>query len=80
MKVILSLKFDICGNLGSAFYDMGEYSRAIQIHEASLEIRKKSLPDNHPAIVISYNNLDSACCALGETRKALEYYEEFGNL
>ena len=43
--------------LGLAYANMGEYSRALSYYEQSLEIRKLALPPNHPNLANSYNNI-----------------------
>ncbi|CAF5146499.1 unnamed protein product, partial [Rotaria sp. Silwood1] len=54
---------------------MGEYSKALEYHERSLEIKKITLPPNHPHLAIDYNNIGSVYDNMGEYSKALEYYE-----
>ena len=37
---------------------------------------REVLPENHPAIAASYNNVGVAYYELGEHKKALEYYHK----
>jgi tetratricopeptide (TPR) repeat protein len=61
--------------LGSVYYNMGEYSKALSSYERSLEIRKIALPPNHPDFATSYNNIGSVYANMGEYSKALSSYE-----
>ncbi|CAF1445093.1 unnamed protein product, partial [Rotaria sp. Silwood1] len=61
--------------LGWAYYDMGEYSKALSSYERSLEIRKIALPPNHPDLASSYNNIGNVYNKMGEYSKALSSYE-----
>ena len=54
----------------------GNYNEAVEYYEKSLEIYKKSLPENHPSLAASYNNIGSVYKSMGEYSKALEYYEK----
>ncbi|CAF4214684.1 unnamed protein product [Rotaria sordida] len=62
--------------LGWAYYDMGEYSKALSSYEQSLEIRKIALPPNHPDLAKSYNNIGLVYDNMGEYSKALSSYEQ----
>ena len=35
---------------------MGEYSKALEYYEKSIEIKKIALPQNHPDLAASYSN------------------------
>jgi len=54
---------------------MREYSKASLWYEKALEIRKKTLPSNHPDIAESYNKLASVCYNMKEYSKAFSYYK-----
>jgi tetratricopeptide (TPR) repeat protein len=62
------------GNLGSAYYRLGEVRRAIEYHEQALviarEIGDRRGEGNH------LGNLGLAYADLGEVRRAIEYYEQ----
>ena len=62
--------------LGVVYDDMGEYSKALSSYEQSLEIKKVSLPANHPSLATSYNNIGLVYDNMGEYSKALSYYEK----
>ena len=55
---------------------MGEYSKALSNYERSLEIRKIALPQNHPGLATSYNNIGEVYRNMGENSKALSYFEK----
>jgi len=69
-------KANIFHQLGLINQHRGEYSKALEYHEKSLEIRKKTLPANHPDLAISYNNIGLVYDNMGEYSKALEYHEK----
>mgnify|MGYP002384482041 CR=1 FL=1 len=69
-------KATIFHQFGTINDDQGEYSKALEYYEKSLEISKKTLPANHPNLATSYNNIGSVYCSMGEYSKALEYYEK----
>ena len=69
-------KASIFHHLGYVNNSRGEYSKALEYYEKSLEIRKKSLPANHPDVAASYNNIGMVYYSMGEYSKALEYYEK----
>ncbi len=54
---------------------MGEYSKALSYFEKALEIRRKTLPENHPDFAQSYNNIAWVYGSMNDYRKALEYFE-----
>ncbi|CAF3374226.1 unnamed protein product, partial [Rotaria sp. Silwood2] len=61
--------------LGTIYNNMGEYSKALSMHERSLEIRKKALPPNHPDLATSYNNIGMVYDNMGEYSKAFSMHE-----
>ncbi len=54
---------------------MGEYAKALEYYEKSLDIRQKTLPAYHPPLAISYNNIGNMYYYKRDYSKALEYYE-----
>ena len=48
----------------------------LKIQEIILDEKFKFLPENHPDIATSYNNLGEAYSDLGETKKAIEFHEK----
>jgi len=69
-------KANIFHQLGLTNKHRGEYSKALEYYEKSLEIDKKTLPANHPLLATSYNNIGLVYQSMGEYSKALEYYEK----
>ena len=62
--------------LGGIKYNQGKYTEALEYYEKSIEIKKKTLPANHPSLAASYNNIGLVYYNMGEYSKALEYYEK----
>jgi tetratricopeptide (TPR) repeat protein len=54
---------------------MGEYSKALSYYEKDLEISQKTLPQNHPDLACSYNNIGLVYENIGDFTKALSFYE-----
>jgi tetratricopeptide (TPR) repeat protein len=63
-------------NLGLVKNGQGDYEKALCYYEKSLEIRRKTLPPNHPDLATSYNNIGSVYRNMGEYSKALSFYEK----
>eukprot|EP00051_Salpingoeca_urceolata_P024106 m.420525 g.420525 ORF g.420525 m.420525 type:complete len:797 (-) comp20189_c0_seq14:457-2847(-) len=61
-------------NIGSAFYNQGDYDNAIQYHEQSLAIRKTLGED--PNLANSYDNLGSAYDSKGDYDKAIGFFNQ----
>lgn len=57
---------------GILFNRLGEYQRALEMDEKALEIRKKALPEDHPDLAQSYNNVGNTYSNIGDYQKALE--------
>ena len=62
--------------LGKVNQLQGEYSKALESYEKSLEINQTALPVNHPVFATSYNNIGLVYQCMGKYSKALEYYEK----
>ncbi|CAF1340898.1 unnamed protein product [Adineta steineri] len=62
--------------LGIIETEQGDYEKAIWYYEQGLQIRKKTLPSNHPDLATSYNNIGNVYNHMGEYSKALSYYEK----
>jgi len=63
-------------NIGEAYLNMGDYSKALSFHQNALEIQRKTLPPNHPSLATSYNNIAAVYIDMGEYSKGLIYLEE----
>jgi len=63
------------GNLGNAYQRLGDYRKAIEYHEQSLQI-SRNIGDRY---VEGQNlgGLGNAYYSLGDYRKAIDYYEQF---
>ncbi|CAF1130426.1 unnamed protein product [Adineta steineri] len=53
----------------------GDYEQAIEYHRKALEIRRKTLPINHPSLSTSYSNIGFVYSNMGEYSKALSFYK-----
>ena len=63
-------------HIASVYYDMGEYTKSLSFHEQALEMRKKSLPANHPLLATSYGNIASVYSEMGEYTKSLSFHNQ----
>ena len=62
--------------LGSVYWKMSEYPKALSSFERSLEIKKVTLPPNHLDLATSYNNIGEVYRTMGEYSKALSSFEQ----
>ncbi|CAF3583222.1 unnamed protein product [Rotaria sp. Silwood1] len=62
--------------LGSVYYNMNKYSKALSSYERSLEIRKVALPPNHPDLATSYNSIGNVYRNKGDNSQALSWYQQ----
>ncbi|CAF1543832.1 unnamed protein product [Didymodactylos carnosus] len=62
-------------NIGAVHAEKGEYDKALENYESTLEIQIKSLPCRHPSLANTYTNIGLALNKKGEYAKALENYE-----
>ncbi|CAF1465090.1 unnamed protein product [Rotaria sordida] len=61
--------------LGSVYFSIGEYSKAITFYERAIDIYKKMSPSNQLDLAISYNNIGNVYYNMGEYSKALSSYD-----
>ena len=52
------------------------YEKSLEYKKKALEMQQKSLPENHPDIATSLNNIGSSYDDLGKHQEALEYYKK----
>ncbi|CAF1145136.1 unnamed protein product [Rotaria sordida] len=64
------------GNIGQVHDKIGDYSKAFELHQKSLEIRQESLPPNHPSLAKTYYNIGEVHIHMGEFSKALEFHKK----
>ncbi|CAF4994063.1 unnamed protein product, partial [Rotaria magnacalcarata] len=62
--------------LGYLKDDQGEYKDAVEFYEKSLEIYRKTLPEDDASLAPTYTNIGGVYNNMGEYSKALEYYEK----
>ena len=59
-----------------AYYNKGEYDKAIELYRKALEIKEKVLGKEHPSTATSYNNIGLAYYNKGKYDKAMEFYRK----
>ena len=62
------------GNLGTVYYSLGNYPKAIDYHQQSLAIQRKL--KNRRGEALCLNNLVTAYRYMGEYAKATEYEQQ----
>lgn len=65
----------IGGNLASAYLEMGQYARALELLERSLPILEREKP-GHPSIAMTHGNLASVYMEQGEYEQAERHQEK----
>jgi len=63
-------------NIGLVYNSKGEYDKALEFYQKSLEINLISLPPNHPDLATSYNNIGLVYNSKGEYDIALEFFQK----
>ncbi|CAF1399460.1 unnamed protein product, partial [Rotaria magnacalcarata] len=71
-----SKRAHIYHQLGWLKGDQGKYPEAVKFYEKSLEIKRKTLPEDYASLATSYNNIGGVYNNMGEYSKALEFYEK----
>ncbi|MGD0756681.1 MAG: CHAT domain-containing tetratricopeptide repeat protein, partial [Bacteroidales bacterium] len=61
-------------NIGNAYYDKGEYDKALEYHFKSFQLLKEILGEKHPLVADSYNSIGLVYNRKGEYDMALEYH------
>ncbi|CAF1586542.1 unnamed protein product, partial [Rotaria magnacalcarata] len=62
--------------LGMLKNDQGKYPEAVKFYEKSLEIHRKTLPEDDASLASTYSNIGAVYYKMREYSKALEYYEK----
>lgn len=62
--------------LGRTKRYQGEYKKAAEFYEKSLEIYLTTLPEDHPSLANTYNNIGLVSNNMGDYSKALTFYEK----
>ena len=62
----------VWNDVAYSYNELGNHSRALELDQSALDIRKKSLPPDHPDLAQSYLNIGNAYSNLGNHDKALE--------
>ncbi|CAF2143882.1 unnamed protein product, partial [Rotaria magnacalcarata] len=61
---------------GTLQHQQGKYPEATNFYEKSLEIERKTLPEDDASLAATYGNIGGVYDNMGEYSKALEYYEK----
>ncbi|CAF1996519.1 unnamed protein product, partial [Rotaria magnacalcarata] len=62
--------------LGVMNYHQGKYPEAVKFYEKSLEIKRKTLPEDDASLANIYNNIALAYDNMGEYLNALDFYQK----
>ena len=62
-------------NIGNTQQELGDYASALQSHQRALEIRLKTLGENHSDTVASYDNIGNVQQVLEEYNSALQSHQ-----
>ncbi|CAF4972402.1 unnamed protein product, partial [Rotaria magnacalcarata] len=62
--------------LGMLKFEQGEYKEAALFYEKSLEVKRKTLPQDHSSLATTYSNIGGLYGTIGDYSKALEYYNK----
>ncbi|CAF1629856.1 unnamed protein product, partial [Rotaria magnacalcarata] len=62
--------------LGMLKKDQGKYPEAVKFYEKSLEIERKTLPEDDASLANTYNNIALAYDNMGEYLNALDFYQK----
>ena len=65
----------LLNNLGNIYRATGDYDRAREFHERALDIRRKTLGEEHPDVAQSLNNLATVYQNIGDYERARELYQ-----
>jgi len=66
---------DSYNNIGVVWKNKGEYDKALDFYQKSLEIKLKTLGGEHPSVADSYNNIGLVWDIKGEYDKALDFQQ-----
>ncbi|CAF5085816.1 unnamed protein product, partial [Rotaria sp. Silwood1] len=67
---------DIYHQLGRLKSRKGQYKQAVSFYEKTLEIERKTLPEDHSSLADTYNNIGGVYDNMGNYSKALEFYDK----
>ncbi|RMZ88350.1 hypothetical protein DV736_g4421, partial [Chaetothyriales sp. CBS 134916] len=67
---------DIMNNLANVLKHLGKYEEARQIHQQTLDLKKKILGDEHPDTVSSMSNLANVLQHLGKYKEAEQIHQQ----
>jgi tetratricopeptide (TPR) repeat protein len=63
-------------NLGGAFFDLGDYDRAISYYSEGQAIYIDNYGEQHPYSALGYLNIGNCYVQLDRLSQAIEYYEK----
>jgi tetratricopeptide (TPR) repeat protein len=63
-------------NLGTVYYQMGDYDEARPLLEDAMSTRRDALGNNHPHTMSTISNLGSVLMEIGDHKVGMELLEE----
>ncbi len=75
-KHLTALIGDCYNNIGGVYYYKGNYDNALKYYNKSLNMRLKTLGDEHPDVAASFNNIGLVYHKKGDYDNALKYYQK----
>ena len=73
-KAFLQSISALLNNMALVYQAQGEYEKALEYNGKALEVRERTLGNDHPDTATTYNNMAGVYQAQGEYEKALKYY------
>jgi len=67
---------NLISSMGSYFFGIGDYDKAITLYSRSLSVRKKHLGNNHPDVAASLSDLGETLIKTGNLRDAEDFFRK----
>ena len=66
---------ELLNHLGSSYYEMGDSSRAVELHERALSLAERAFGAEHVLVAVALTGLGDAHGALGDANRQCELLE-----